>query len=205
VLYAFNVMMLLGRDVRTWPLEERGRELRQAIKGLPDIIRYSETFNVSLAELEHAVREHQLEGIVAKRAGSPYCSGERCGDWLKWRANLGQEFVISGYIPHGSVVDSLLVGYYDGQDHLNRMDFSMAPASLQGYCRRAGPLSHTIGRTTGLPREIEIWLAVCRERQVAATANRKCGWGDELPVPSCRFRHPAPDNSGPSIKLCDAS
>jgi hypothetical protein len=37
-------------------------------------------------------------------------------DWLKWRANRGQEFVIGGYIPNGSVVDSLLVGYYEGRE-----------------------------------------------------------------------------------------
>ena len=60
VLYAFDVMMLGGRDVRASPLEERRGELRQAIKGLPDLIRYSEAFNVPLAELEHAVREHEL-------------------------------------------------------------------------------------------------------------------------------------------------
>jgi ATP-dependent DNA ligase len=109
VLYPFDLLMLRGRDVRHWPLEERREELREAIRNLPDAIRYSETFNVPLADLERAVREHRLEGIVAKRAGSLYRSGERCSDWLKWRANRGQEFVIGGYIPNGSVVDSLLV------------------------------------------------------------------------------------------------
>ena len=94
MLYAFDVMMLRGRDVRAWPLEERRDELRQVIKGLPDIIRFSETFNVPLSGLEQAVRENELEGIVAKRAGSLYRSGKRCGDWLKWRANRVQEFVI---------------------------------------------------------------------------------------------------------------
>jgi DNA ligase D-like protein (predicted ligase) len=116
VLYAFDLLMLCGRDVRGWPLEERRGELREAIRQLADTVRYSETFSVPLADLERAVREHQLEGIVAKRAVSPYRSGERCGDWLKWRANRGQEFVIGGYIPNGSVVDSLLVGYYVGRD-----------------------------------------------------------------------------------------
>jgi ATP-dependent DNA ligase len=77
--------------------------------------RYSEAFNVSLSELVQVVREHQLEGIVAKRAGSPYRSGERCGDWVKWRANRGQEFVIGGYLPNGNGLDSILVGYYAGR------------------------------------------------------------------------------------------
>jgi hypothetical protein len=49
---------------------------------------------------------------VAKLVGSPYRSGDRCGDWLKWRANRGQEFVIGGYLPGGTGVESILVGYY---------------------------------------------------------------------------------------------
>ena len=53
---------------------------------------------------------------MAKRAGSQYRSGERSADWVKWRANRGQEFVIGGYIPNGDALDSNLVGYYEGRD-----------------------------------------------------------------------------------------
>jgi bifunctional non-homologous end joining protein LigD len=35
---------------------------------------------------------------------------------LKWRANRRQEFVVGGYIPNGDVLDSILVGYYEGRD-----------------------------------------------------------------------------------------
>ena len=116
VLYAFDLLMLEGKDVRLWPLDERREQLRQIIAKLPDRIRYSETFNVSLSDLVGAVRKHQLEGIVAKRAGSQYRSGERSGDWIKWRANRGQEFVIGGYLPNGNVLDAILVGYYVGRE-----------------------------------------------------------------------------------------
>jgi bifunctional non-homologous end joining protein LigD len=83
------------------------------VDGLPENIRYSETFAVPAAQLMRAVRENGLEGIVAKRAGSAYRSG-RSGDWLKWRANRGQELVIGGYLPASNSFDSLLVGYYKG-------------------------------------------------------------------------------------------
>jgi bifunctional non-homologous end joining protein LigD len=63
-----------------------------------------------------AVKKHRLEGIVAKRAGSQWRSGKRSRDWLKWRANRGQEFVIGGYIPNGNTLDSILVGYYQGRN-----------------------------------------------------------------------------------------
>jgi bifunctional non-homologous end joining protein LigD len=113
VLYAFDLLMLRGKDVRRWPLDDRREGLRHILRRLPNTIRYSETFNVSLPELMRTVRKHQLEGIVAKRAGSEYRSGERCADWVKWRANRGQEFVIGGYALNGNALDSILVGYYE--------------------------------------------------------------------------------------------
>jgi bifunctional non-homologous end joining protein LigD len=57
----------------------------------------------------------QSDGISAKCAGSQYRSGERSSDWVKWRANRGQEFVIGGYIPNGNALDSVLVRYYEGR------------------------------------------------------------------------------------------
>jgi bifunctional non-homologous end joining protein LigD len=45
VLYAFDMLMLRGRDVRLWPLEERRGQLRELVSTLPDLIRYSETFS----------------------------------------------------------------------------------------------------------------------------------------------------------------
>jgi bifunctional non-homologous end joining protein LigD len=69
------------------------------------------------AKLLAAARERGLEGVVAKRLGSPYCPGRRTDYWLKTRARRGQEFVIGGYNPgEGSRrgrVGSLLVGYRD--------------------------------------------------------------------------------------------
>ena len=109
VFYAFDLLMLQGKDVRTWPLVERRKQLCEIVSILPDIIRYSETFNVPLPELMKAVRKHQLEGIVAKRAGSQYRSGEGCSDRVKWRDIRRQEFVVGGYIPNGNALDSLLV------------------------------------------------------------------------------------------------
>ena len=119
VLYAFDLLMLQSKDVRFWPLEERRDQLREIVHRMLDTIRYSETFNVPLSELVRAVRKHQLEGIVAKRAGSEYRSGKRSGDRIKWRANRGQTFVIEGYIPNGHALDSILVGYYNRPRFVN--------------------------------------------------------------------------------------
>jgi ATP-dependent DNA ligase len=56
-----------------------------------------------------------LEGIIAKRAASPYVAG-RSDDWLKFKCVNEQELVVGGYTePQGSRsgLGALLVGYYD--------------------------------------------------------------------------------------------
>ena len=55
------------------------------------------------------------EGVIAKRADAPYRPG-RTRDWLKFKCESGQEFVIGGYTdPQGSRTGfgALLLGYYD--------------------------------------------------------------------------------------------
>jgi ATP-dependent DNA ligase len=55
------------------------------------------------------------EGVIAKRADSPY-SGGRSKDWLKFKCVRDQEFVVGGWTePKGSRSEfgALLVGYYD--------------------------------------------------------------------------------------------
>ena len=64
-----------------------------------------------------AIRERGLEGVVAKRLGSPYRPGKRSREWLKVRYRRGQELVIGGWMPgegsRGGRVGSLLVGHWD--------------------------------------------------------------------------------------------
>ena len=73
------------------------------------------------------------EGIVAKRRYSTYRAGDRSGDWVKSRANRGQELVISGYVPSSNTFDSILVGYYEGRDftYAARIRSGFVPALRQ--------------------------------------------------------------------------
>ncbi len=64
--------------------------------------------------------ERGWEGLIAKRASSPYRAG-RTKDWLKFKCVSSQEFVIGGYTdPQGSRIGfgALLVGYYDAAGRL---------------------------------------------------------------------------------------
>jgi ATP-dependent DNA ligase len=49
------------------------------------------------------LREHGLEGVVAKRRDSLYQPGSRTA-LKQYRLNLGQEFMIGGYVPSNSVL-----------------------------------------------------------------------------------------------------
>lgn len=146
VLYTFDLLMLRGKDVRAWPLEERRERLREVADQLPTVIRYSERFEAALPDLISVVREHRIEGIVAKRVGSPYRSGERSADWLKWRANRGQEFVIGGYIANDKLVDSILVGYYEYGDliYAGRVRAGLIAGSRRSLLRHFEELQITL-------------------------------------------------------------
>src|SRR5713101_1285904 len=65
VFYAFDLLILRGKDLRLSPLAERRKRLRKIVDRLPESIRYCETFTVP-AETLRVVRENGLEGIVAK-------------------------------------------------------------------------------------------------------------------------------------------
>jgi ATP-dependent DNA ligase len=77
------------------------------------------------------VKDHWLEGVVAKRSDSVYQPGQRTGLWSKYRINLGQEFAIGGYVPSHLGVDSLVVGFYREKDliYAARVRAGLVPAT----------------------------------------------------------------------------
>jgi ATP-dependent DNA ligase len=115
VYYVFDVMVLRGRDVMAETLDAR-RELleRHVVPVLADPVRYPGQLDASLRDLIASVKAQRLEGLVAKRRGSPYEPGLRSGAWRKMRINQGQELVIGGYTIGTRAFDALILGYYEG-------------------------------------------------------------------------------------------
>jgi bifunctional non-homologous end joining protein LigD len=115
--YVFDITWLDGDDVRPLPLRERKRLLRDAID-FGDPIRFTPHRNGDgVAFFEEACRKG-WEGLIAKRADSPYVT-TRSRDWLKFKCERGQEFVIGGFTaPRRSREEfgALLLGYYRGDD-----------------------------------------------------------------------------------------
>ena len=124
-LYVFDLLAFGGYDLRKLPLIKRKEILR---KVLPETgpLRYSEHFEKNGEPLYEQVMKLGLEGVMAKKADSPYRNG-RSGDWLKIRADRIDDFVVVGFTKGKgarSGFGSLHVGAYDG-------------AKLV-YCGRAG-------------------------------------------------------------------
>jgi bifunctional non-homologous end joining protein LigD len=112
----FDLLHLDGHRVRDLPYLQR-RELLEGL-GLDGLRWRVPAYRLDGgADLLEAARRQGLEGIVSKRADSPYRPGKRTGEWIKTRVWRRQEFVIGGYIPgegsRAKRVGSLLVGYYD--------------------------------------------------------------------------------------------
>jgi len=58
--YAFDLLMMRGKDLRGSALEDRRDRLRKLVSGLPGIIRYSYTFAVPAPALMRVIREKGL-------------------------------------------------------------------------------------------------------------------------------------------------
>ena len=113
----FDILVLKGTNVSTEPLRRRREILAKALE--PNAhISTSPTESGSSAKILAFVRQHGLEGVVAKRLDSPYEPGKRSGAWCKYRINLGQEFVVGGYTPGSNGFDALIIGFYRGKDLL---------------------------------------------------------------------------------------
>jgi DNA ligase D-like protein (predicted ligase) len=143
-LYLFDVLRLEGRDVRALPLRKRKALLRRTLS-FEDPLRYTPHRNAAGEELFREACAKGLEGVIAKRADSPYRSS-RSSDWRKLKCHAEQELVIGGYTaPQGSRTDfgALLVGYWE-----------------DGTLRYAGKVGtgfdqHTLQQLGGRLRELE--------------------------------------------------
>jgi bifunctional non-homologous end joining protein LigD len=111
--YVFDLLYTARYDVRSLPLIERKKLLRDAVKWSKRI-RWTEFNPRDGVRLFREACRRGEEGIIGKRLASSYIS-KRSRDWVKIKCVNQQEFVIGGFTdPQGSRagVGALLVGYY---------------------------------------------------------------------------------------------
>jgi bifunctional non-homologous end joining protein LigD len=112
--YLFDVLYIAGHDVTQLELRYRKELLRRALS-FKDPIRFSAHREEDGEAYFREASRKGWEGIIAKRADSIYVH-QRSKDWLKFKCENQQEFVIVGYTePMGQRVGigALLVGVYE--------------------------------------------------------------------------------------------
>jgi bifunctional non-homologous end joining protein LigD len=113
--YLFDAPFLNGQDMRQEPLEARRAALQKALKQKRSALRFSKDFVADHQDIVQSACSMRLEGVIGKRAGSPYVS-RRSDDWIKLKCRLRQEFVVIGYTePKGSRsgFGALLLGVFE--------------------------------------------------------------------------------------------
>ncbi len=116
VYFAFDLLYCDGYDLRKAPLLER-KQLLQRLVHASERFRYADHQMEHGKELFELAKQTGLEGIVAKRADSPYVS-DRSAYWMKLKVTNTLDAAVGGWtesrtpaLPFGS----LLLGLYQGK------------------------------------------------------------------------------------------
>ena len=91
VLAAYDLLEEGGEDIRARPFEDRRARLERLFAGLPPeaplvlppLVPFDDWDELSAAR--GSARGRAAEGVMLKRAGSPYRAGRKRGDWWKWK------------------------------------------------------------------------------------------------------------------------
>lgn len=157
-LYLFDLVYLEGYDLTQLPLRSRKGLLRRALS-FEDPIRYTEHRDEHGEELFREACQRGWEGLIAKRADSPYVRA-RTGDWLKFKCSREQELVIGGFTPpKGSRkhFGALLVGYYEGDElrYAGKVGTGFGEATLADLGAKLAELETDVSpfEPNGLPRD----------------------------------------------------
>jgi bifunctional non-homologous end joining protein LigD len=114
----FDLLWLNGHSTEELPLLQRKELLKEALIET-DIIKYCDHIPEKGIDFFKQMKKMQLEGMIAKKAGSLYVENHRTIDWLKIKFTNTDEAVICGFTePRGSreSFGALILGkYIDGK------------------------------------------------------------------------------------------
>lgn len=132
--YVFDLLAFEGRDLRPLPLAERKALLARLLPPAGPV-RFADHVEGRGEDLYAAVRERGLEGLIAKRADSPYRPG-RSPAWVKIRADQRGDFAVVGFtVPQGGRPGfgalHLAVREGDGYRYIGRAGSGFTDAQLR--------------------------------------------------------------------------
>ncbi len=91
IVYAYDLLECEGQDLRDRPFKDRRAGLEDMLGALPSDapVRLSPQLAfgswVDLIKERERARDMRAEGLMLKKAGSPYLAGRKKGDWWKWK------------------------------------------------------------------------------------------------------------------------
>jgi bifunctional non-homologous end joining protein LigD len=163
VFYAFDLLHLNGWSLTNVPLERRKTLLRQLLEGHVSgrsAIQFSDHVVGEGRAFYAQVSEMGLEGIISKRASSPYQSG-RSKSWTKSKALQTGDFVIAGYTVSEAAegLAALALGeWVDGElQYRGKVGTGFDAATLKQLLARLEPLRAGAAKLDGAPKDI-IWV-----------------------------------------------
>ena len=177
VYYAFDLLYLDGAALRDVPLKDRKVLLADLLRrqSASSPLRFSEQFEESgEVMLAHACRMG-LEGVVSKRAGSPYRSGRTLA-WIKSKCVQRQELVIVGYLPSTAIgrgLKSLLLAYHQNGK------LTYAGLVGTGFSAKSGD---------DLKRKLDAVKTVAPAIAALATKQKRAVWVQPVLVAEIAFR-----------------
>lgn len=144
-LILFDVLETPSGPVVTESLEQRRTWLDQV--SVPSSVLINPRIRADGIAYAQAAKEQGLEGIVAKRSGSPYQPGRRSPDWRKIAHRRRMRAVVGGWLPgeggRSDTFGSLLVGLWDGDG------FRWVGAVGSGFSDgQLGPVRHALDALT---------------------------------------------------------
>jgi bifunctional non-homologous end joining protein LigD len=185
--YAFDILNLEGKDLRSLPLWRRKEILQEIARGFGPGVRLAADIVASNSRLLAEMQARGLEGLIAKEKNSKYESGRRSGAWVKFKWSQEQEFVIGGYTPPKGArayFGAILVGYFEqerlifaakvgtGFDHRTLQElYARFQKLLQGECPFANLPEDSLGPGRGITR----------------SEMRQCSWLEPRLVCQVRF------------------
>jgi len=94
--YVFDLLELNGKKLYSTPLIERKKLLEGILKKNP-VVKYSDHIEEAGEDFFEAIKQKDLEGIMAKKKSSEYYPGKRSADWLKIKHHKSEEAIICGF------------------------------------------------------------------------------------------------------------
>jgi bifunctional non-homologous end joining protein LigD len=96
IYYVFDLLEVNGKKLYDLPLVDRKTHLEKLITG-NDVVRYSDHVVERGEDFFNAIKEKNLEGIMAKKMDSHYYPGKRTNEWLKIKHHKTEEAIIAGF------------------------------------------------------------------------------------------------------------